>query len=92
MWSVQTVKPTLGSLNFRFSQLIEVMLIQPLFLMNSFQSKSSSYSAKMAFVKDLEFLHNLGLGVNIFGKDLERLFDGRKNCKMFCRCYEANRR
>lgn len=37
----------------------------------------------MGFVKDLEFLHNLGLGVNIFGKDLERLFDGRKNCKIF---------
>lgn len=37
----------------------------------------------MGFVKDLEFLHDLGLGVNIFGKYFEMLFDGRKNCQIF---------
>lgn len=37
----------------------------------------------MDFIEELDFLHDLDLQVDIFGKDLKRLFDGGKDCKIF---------
>ena len=54
-----------------------------LYIISTFQSKNIFCSAKMNFKRDLEFLHNLGLIVNIFGKDLKRSFRGCKDCKIF---------
>ena len=48
-----------------------------------FNTNFSSCSVKMDLFEEFDFLHDRDLQVDIFGKDLKRLYDGGNDCKIF---------